>query len=109
MSYSIPVDDINTEHSMTKPPDFNRPNVLMKTDKVYECVITNIVELTETEKLFHLNIIDHQESNIFSFLPGQFIMLELPGFGEIPVSISSSTLIKGQIGLCIRKAGKVTK
>ncbi|MGA1869641.1 MAG: FAD/NAD(P)-binding protein [bacterium] len=80
----------------------------MKTDKVYKCVITNIVELTGTEKLFHLNIINPLEASLFSFLPGQFVMLELPGFGEIPVSISSSTLLKGHIGLCIRKVGKVT-
>lgn len=109
MSYDIPVEDINTVFSMVTPPDFNRQNNLMKTYKVYETVITNIVELTDTEKLFHLKIIDPREAELFSFLPGQFVMLELPGFGEIPISISSSTLLKGHLGLCIRKAGKTTK
>lgn len=109
MSYDIPVEDINTVFSMVTPPDFNRQNSLMKTYKVYESVITNIVELTATEKLFHLKIIDPREAELFSSLPGQFVMVELPGFGEIPVSISSSTLLKGHIGLCIRKAGKTTK
>ena len=109
MSYDIPVEDINTLFSMVTPPDFNRQNSLMKTYKVYESVITNIVELTATEKLFHLKIIDPREAELFSSLPGQFVMVELPGFGEIPISISSSTLLKGHIGLCIRKAGKTTK
>lgn len=108
MSYLIQKEDINTKPFMTRPPDFNRQKIMMRTDKVYECVITNIVELTDMEKLFHLKIIESVEKNIFSFLPGQFIMLELPGFGEIPVSISSSTSRKGFIGICIRKAGKVT-
>jgi sulfhydrogenase subunit gamma (sulfur reductase) len=109
MSYNIPVEDINTLFSMVTPPDFNRQNSLMKTYKVYESVITNIVELTDTEKLFHIQITDPREAELFSFLPGQFVMLELPGFGEIPISISSSTLLKGHLGLCIRKAGKTTK
>ncbi|MDH5719533.1 MAG: FAD/NAD(P)-binding protein [Spirochaetia bacterium] len=80
----------------------------MKTDKVYKCEITNIVELTDKEKLFQLKIIDPVEAKIFSFLPGQFVMLELPGFGEIPISISGSTSRRGSVALCIRKAGKVT-
>ena len=109
MSYDIPVEDINNVFSMVTPPDFNRQNSLMKTYKVYESVITNIVELTDTEKLFHLKIIDPREAELFSFLPGQFVMIELPGFGEIPISISSSTLLKGHLGVCIRKIGKTTK
>ena len=36
-------------------------------------------------------------------------MLEAPGFGEIPISFSSSPSIKSTIELCIRKAGKVTQ
>ena len=108
MSYLIPKEDINAKSFMIKPPDFHRQRSMMKTDKVYECTITNIVELTDVEKLFHLKITDKTEAEIFSFLPGQFVMLELPGFGEIPVSISSSTSRKGFIGICVRKAGKVT-
>jgi NAD(P)H-flavin reductase len=35
-------------------------------------------------------------------------MVELPGFGEVPISISSSPVWKGHLELCIRKAGHVT-
>ena len=108
MSYEIHRENIDTEPFMTGPPDFNRKTRLMQTDKVYDCTITNIVELTDMEKLFHLNILDPVETKLFNFRPGQFIMLELPGFGEIPISISGSSAIKGRIGLCIRKSGKVT-
>jgi NAD(P)H-flavin reductase len=108
MSYRIPKEDINAKPFMTRPPDFNRQTMMMKTDKVYECTIINVVELTDMEKLLHLKIIDPVEAEIFSFLPGQFIMLELPGFGEIPLSLSCSTSRKGFIGVCVRKAGKVT-
>jgi len=108
MSYSIPINNINQEPFMTQSPDYNRMSHMMKTDKVYSCLITNIVELTDMEKLFHINFLDPEETEIFSFLPGQFVMVEVPGFGEIPISISSSTILKGQIELCIRKVGKVT-
>jgi NAD(P)H-flavin reductase len=108
MRYSIPSKNIQAELSMRRLPDFNRPNELMNTDKVYGCTITNIVQLTDTEKLFHLTITDPEEAKLFSFLPGQFVMVELPGFGEIPLSVSSSTSRQGHLGLCVRKAGKVT-
>ena len=35
-------------------------------------------------------------------------MVEVPGYGEVPISISSSTSNKGFLELCIRKAGTVT-
>ncbi|ABL66172.1 FAD/NAD(P)-binding protein [Chlorobium phaeobacteroides] len=80
----------------------------MKTDMGYKCRITNVVSLTEQEKLFQLHIVDPQERRIFRFKPGQFIMLELPGYGDVPISISSSYSNHEFIELCIRKAGHVT-
>ncbi|MBI4721367.1 MAG: FAD/NAD(P)-binding protein [Chitinivibrionia bacterium] len=80
----------------------------MRTDKVYKCEIINIIELTSMEKLFHLKILDPEERRIFFFRPGQFVMLEVPGYGEFPISISSSTGNKDFIELCIRKAGRAT-
>ncbi len=108
MSYKILEENINIKPFMEKLPDYKRSDTLMRTDKVYQAVITNIVQLTKMEKLFHVQIIDPVETKLFSFLPGQFVMVELPGFGEVPISISSSTTRKGHLGLCIRKAGKVT-
>lgn len=108
MSFRLPMDNINLEPFMEKPSDFNRPVRLMRTFKCYECEITNIVELTEIEKLYQLKFINPDEAAIFSFLPGQFVMVEVPGFGEIPISISSSTSAIGRIELCIRRVGRVT-
>jgi len=93
---------------MSQPPPYNWKNEIMRTDKTYKCEIINIIELTLMEKLFHLKIIDKSERDIFNFRPGQFLMLEVPGFGEIPISISSSSNNKEYIALCIRKAGRVT-
>jgi NAD(P)H-flavin reductase len=108
MDYTLPKQDINKEPFMRQPPRYNRKGIFMRTDKVYKCEITNIVELTPTEKLFHLKILNDKERRIFEFRPGQFVMLEVPGFGEVPISISSSSNNREYIELCVRKSGRTT-
>jgi len=100
--------DVRKELEIAEPLDFNHRSRLKHVDRVFKAVITNIVQLTEQEKLFHIRILDDAERDRFSFLPGQFVMVELPGYGEVPISISSSPSAKGHIELCIRKAGVVT-
>jgi sulfhydrogenase subunit gamma (sulfur reductase) len=100
--------DITHEDDFHGMPDFNRKTVLQHVDKTYKAEITNIIHLTEMEKLFHIRIIDPIERDTFTFLPGQFVMLEVPGYGEVPISISASPTNHGYIELCIRKAGVVT-
>ena len=70
--------------------------------------ITSIHRLTEQENLYRLQVVDPGERERFTFEPGQFLMLELPGIGEAPFSISSSPSRKGDVELCIRRAGSLT-
>ncbi len=44
----------------------------------------------------------------FSYNPGQFIMLSIPGVGESPFSISSTPSRPGILELGVRKVGKLT-
>lgn len=108
MRFSIPGQDLNREPFAFKIPDFQKKCEVMITDRGYKCRITNIVPLSGQERLFLLRIVDPQERELFSFRPGQFLMLEVPGYGEAPISISSSTSNHEFIELCIRKAGHVT-
>lgn len=108
MRFTVPSQDINREPFVQNVPDFHFRSSLMQTDRGYKCRITNIVSLTEQEKLFQLRILDPDERNMFRFRPGQFLMLQVPGYGEVPISISSSTSNNEQVELCIRKAGHVT-
>jgi len=100
--------DVRQESEMLQPLDFNRRLRLKPVAKVFKAEITNVIRLTEMEKLFHVRIIDDADRERFTFLPGQFVMVEVPGYGEAPISISSSTSNKGYLELCIRKAGTVT-
>jgi len=71
--------------------------------------ITNVYPLTENEKLYQIQILNHDnQGKPFTFKPGQFVMLELPGVGEAPFSITSSPIRQGFIELCIRRAGNMT-
>lgn len=45
----------------------------------------------------------------FSFLPGQFNMLSVPGIGEVPISISGDPTANTQVLHTIRDVGPVTK
>ncbi len=74
----------------------------------FQAEITNVYPLTATEKLYQIQIIDPGERQRFSFRPGQFVMLELPGIGEAPFSISSSPIRHGDLELCIRAVGNMT-
>jgi len=104
----IPHYDVTRASGMSQPLDFNRKDLLKHVDKTFKAEIINIIRLTEMEKLFQVRLVDEAERERFGFLPGQFVMVEVPGYGEIPVSISSTSSRKGYLELCIRKAGGVT-
>lgn len=75
----------------------------------YKAEITNVYPLTRMEKLYQIQLVDPVEREQFIFRPGQFVMLELPGIGEAPFSISSSPVRHGDIELCIRAVGNMTR
>jgi NAD(P)H-flavin reductase len=101
--------DVAHEADMAEPLDYNRRSRLKDVERCFKAEITNIIRLTDMEKLFQIRMVNPDDWERFSFLPGQFVMLEVPGYGEIPISFSSSPSIKSTIELCIRKAGKVTQ
>lgn len=77
-------------------------------EHTFRAELTSVYPLTETETLYRIRIIDPEERRRFLFRPGQFVMLELPGIGEAPFSVSSSPGRPGDVELCIRKAGNLT-
>jgi len=100
--------DVTREAEMLESLDFNRRSRLKHVDRVFSAAIASIIQLTSMEKLFHLRLLEEADRQRFSFLPGQFVMVEVPGYGEVPISICGSPSHKGLIELCIRRAGVVT-
>ena len=86
-----------------------RPSVdLASFEYSYLAEITNVYSLTGTEKLYQIQLCDPVQREAFVFKPGQFVMLEVPGIGEAPFSISSSPVRHGELELCIRAVGNLT-
>ena len=108
MSLKIPQYDVNLEPFMSRPPDFNRKSARMQTERSFKSQVLAAIPLTAQEKLFHIKLCDPSERENFTFLPGQFVMLELPGCGEVAISISGSSSNREFLELCERKVGKVT-
>jgi len=108
MTLKIPRYDINREPFMRQVPDFNRTSKLLQTERTHKARIIAAIQLTSEEKLFRIQILDKKDREHFSFLPGQFVMVEIPGCGEVAISISGSSSNNEFIELCIRKVGKVT-
>lgn len=108
MTLKIPHHDINLEPFMSRIPDFNRKFERIQTERSLKSQIVAAIPLTDQEKLFHIRICDRAVRENFSFLPGQFVMLELPGCGEVAISISGSSSNHEFLELCIRKVGRVT-
>lgn len=71
-----------------------------------------ILERTHAETsdttTYNLSFVDTAVRENYRFLPGQFNMLYLPGFGEAAISISSDPGQPGQLLHTIREAGNVT-
>jgi len=83
---------------------------LQNTEKkaLYNPVISEIVkveQLTENEKRFEIALPDNQ---VLGHKPGQFVEVSIFGFGEVPISISSSATTKNHFDLTVRKTGRLT-
>lgn len=66
--------------------------------------LAKIEKQTKDTKLYTF-----KTSKKFQFIPGQFVMLSVPGVGEAPFSPCSSPLKESYFQLSIRKVGLVTK
>ncbi len=108
MTFRLLRHDINQDTEMREPLDFNRRSRLKHTDNMFKAEISNMIQLTDNERLFQLRILDKSDRERFFFLPGQFVMVEVPGYGEVPISISCSPSSKTFLELCIRRTGVVT-
>jgi NAD(P)H-flavin reductase len=72
-----------------------------------QAVVTAIKDHLPDTKTFTLRLQDDEPG--LDFLPGQFNMIGLPGFGEAPFTFSSPRVADGTIEHTIRAVGRLTK
>ncbi|MEM0217651.1 MAG: FAD-binding oxidoreductase [Candidatus Nezhaarchaeales archaeon] len=70
--------------------------------------IVEVTEMTAIEKLFKLQFVNEEDAKSFTFKPGQFVEVNVPGVGESPISICKSPTRPGPLELLIRRIGRVT-
>ena len=93
--------------------------VLTTTKPVTDCnsdlMLPNWAEILKIEveapgvKTYWVKFSDPEVQKDFSFKPGQFNLLTIPGYGEAAISISSHPHKKDAIGHTIRLTGNVTR
>ncbi len=66
-------------------------------------------DLVKDHRFFQVRHVDMKRAMSFTYNPGQFIMLSIPGLGEAPFSISSTPSRPGILEMGIRKVGKLTE
>jgi NAD(P)H-flavin reductase len=74
-----------------------------------KALVSDVEELAPDHKKFTLTFLDKELQKKWSHRPGQFVMLTVPGAGEIPISICSSPTRKGTVELTVRKVGRKTE
>jgi NAD(P)H-flavin reductase len=70
--------------------------------------IVDITDEIQDVATYHLEFVDESVGKSFTFRPGQFNMLYLPGVGEAAISISSDPARRGTLDHTVRFAGNVT-
>lgn len=66
-------------------------------------------DLIKEHRFFQIRHLDMERAMSFTYNPGQFIMVSIPGVGEAPFSISSSPSRPGILEMGVRKVGKLTE
>jgi len=66
-------------------------------------------DLIEDHRFFQIRHVDMNRAMSFTYNPGQFIMMSIPGVGEAPFSISSTPSRPGILELGVRKVGTLTE
>ncbi len=70
--------------------------------------IVSIKDDAKDVKTFVLKFVDESQQKNFFFFPGQFIMFSIPGFGEAPIGISSSSRSTETFEIGVRNVGSLT-
>ena len=66
-------------------------------------------DLIKDHRFLQIRLIDMKKAMSFTYNPGQFIMLSIPGVGEGPFSISSTPSRPGILELGVRRVGRLTE
>jgi sulfhydrogenase subunit gamma (sulfur reductase) len=85
---------------------------LPDTQNPYQHNLARLVSVepqTPDTNLYTFEFVNEEQKSAFSFIPGQFMLLSVFGFGEAPFGICSAPTKTDTFQLCIRSVGLLTK
>lgn len=78
---------------------------------IYQTKLAKILDIKKEAgdiKLFTFKFVSKKDQVKQKFIPGQFFILSVPGFGEAPFAYSSAPEEKDYFQACIQKKGTLT-
>jgi len=70
--------------------------------------IVDVKDETPEIKTFTVKYVEKEKQDRFFFMPGRFLMVSVFGFGEMPISISSSPLKTDSLQLTVSDVGNIS-
>jgi len=74
----------------------------------FKAKIIDVKQETSEIKTFTVQFLDKKQQKNFFFAPGKFMMLSVFGFGEMPISISSSPYKTDSIAFTVANVGSIS-
>jgi NAD(P)H-flavin reductase len=71
----------------------------------YKVEVTAIKGLNKLTKSIRFRFVDSKVSREFTFLPGQFVLISVPGYGEMALTITTATLELPEFEVAVRSVG----
>ena len=72
-------------------------------------VITQLKKESQRVLVATLKLANSRDRNNFTFSPGQFLQLSIPGFGEAPFSLASDPHNRERLEILVKNVGSLTK
>lgn len=78
-------------------------------NNMYKIEVMKVSGLNKTTKSIRFRIVDKKQAKGFAFVPGQFIMVGVLGFGEAPLTITTAPSELPEFEIAVRNAGVATQ
>lgn len=75
----------------------------------YKVEVMKVTGLNAQTKSIRFHFVDNKVSREFTFVPGQFVIVSVPGFGEAALTITTATLELPEFEIAVRSVGNTTQ
>lgn len=78
-------------------------------NNMYKVIVTKVLGLNKSTKALRFEFAEKKQATDFTFFPGQYLMVGVPGYGEAPLTITTSSRELPEFEIAVRSVGDATK